>query len=84
MSVWHCECVRVDGELMAAVRIQDDWTGNVRTTLRKIHLDPKTDHYWFSSEGQHVDATELRERFLREEDKIKEALKWYKQTNWRS
>lgn len=77
MSVWQCECVRVDGELMAAVRIQDDWTGNVRTTLRKIHLDPKTGHYWFSAEGQHVNVTELRE-----EEKIKEVLKWYKQTKW--
>ena len=84
MSVWHCELVRVDGELMAAVRIQDDWTGIIRTNLRKIHLDPKTNHYWFSSEGQRVNVTEMREKFLREEDHIKEALKWYKDTrrNW--
>ena len=80
MSVWHSELVRVDGELMVSVRIQDDWTGIIRTNLRLLHLDPKTNHYWFSSEGQHIDATEMRERFLREEDHIKEALKWYKDT----
>lgn len=38
MSIWHKEVVRIDGELMAYVGVQDDYYGTIRYGLRNIHL----------------------------------------------
>lgn len=82
MSVWSQEIVRIDGDLMVAARIQDDWTGTIRTTLRQMHMDEKTGRYWYSAEGARIDITTKREDFLRREDQIEAALKWFKETKW--
>ena len=68
MSIWDKEIVRVDGELKVYVKIQNDVTGNIAGTLRNIHID-----------GNRVDVTAARERFLQNENYIKSAVEYCKQ-----
>ncbi len=80
MGVWHCECVRIDGQLMVAVKMQDDWTGRITLHLRRIHLDGDT--YYTNVQGNRINVTEARDRLIKYEDSCKTALEWYRQTKF--
>lgn len=80
MSVWNVECVRIDGEVMAAVKIQDDWNGNITLHVRKIHLDGN--FYYANVQGQRVDVTYARDLLIGYEDNCKMALDWYRKTKF--
>lgn len=74
MGIWHKECVRCDGDIMAFIKVQDDYTGNIRPRLCTMHLDGNT--YWAKADGQRINMTEERNRLLRYEDKVKSALEF--------
>lgn len=78
MGVWNVECVRIDGEIMAAVKMQDDWTGNITLHVRKIHLDGNT--YYANVAGQRVNVTGDRYQMIDHENLCKTALEWYHKT----
>lgn len=80
MGVWSVECVRIDGEVMAAVKMQDDWTGNIKLHVRKIYLDGDT--YYTNVRNERVVMTEARRKLLEYEDRCKTALEWYRQTKF--
>lgn len=80
MSIYNTELVRANYDIYAVVTVQDDFTGGLRTALRQIHNTKGV--YWFSADGRKVDVTTLREDFIRREDQIRDALKWYKETKW--
>lgn len=77
MSIWDKEIVRVDGELKVYVKIQNDVTGNIAGTLRNIHIDGNC--YYCRADGNRVDVTAARERFLQNENYIKSAVEYCKQ-----
>lgn len=74
------ECVRLNGDIMCFVRIQNEWTGEVRNRLCPIHLDGNT--YWIKADSQRVKVNRFRDDFIRKEDHIKEALEWYRKTRY--
>lgn len=80
MGVWTKECVRIDNEIMAAIRYQDDWSGRITLHVRKIHLDGNT--YYCRVDGLRVDVTDAREKLIQYEDNCKNALEWYRQTKF--
>ena len=80
MSIWHKEVVRVDGDLKAYIGVQNDYTGQIRYSLRDIHLDGNT--YYCRADGQRVFLNTERENWLRHEDEVKSALAWYKKTKF--
>lgn len=80
MALWHCEVVRLDGELKAYVGIQNDYTGNVSYSLRNLHLDGN--NYYIVADGQHIKVNNEVESRLAYEDKIKHALEWYMKTKF--
>lgn len=76
MSIWHKEVVRIDGELMAYVGVQDDYYGTIRYGLRNIHLTGDT--YWCEADHAHVVLNNEREKLLKYEDLCKSAIEFYK------
>lgn len=80
MSVWGAEVVRIDGQLMAAVKIQDDWTGSISLHLRKMYLDGNT--YYCNVLKNRVNMTGKRAAYLQYEDRCKDALEWYAKTRF--
>ncbi len=80
MGVWYCECVRIDGQIMAAVKMQDDWTGSITLHLRKIYLDGHT--YYTNVQRTRINVTAARERLIEQEGRIRDALEWYHKTKF--
>lgn len=80
MSIYNTELVRANYDIYAVVTVQDDYTGGMRTALRQIH--ETNGRYWYSADGKHIDVTNQREEFIRKEDNIRDALKWYRDTKW--
>lgn len=80
MRVWNIEAVRIDGQIMAAVKIQDEWTGNITLHVRKIYLDGNT--YYTNVCKERVIMTEARRELLEYEDRCKTALEWYRTTKF--
>lgn len=76
MSIWHKECIRCDGEIYGFVKIQDDYTGNIRPRLCTLHIDGNT--YWSKADGQRIDMTNEREALLRYEDRVRSAIEFQK------
>ena len=80
MGIWHKEVVRVNGELKAYIGVQDEWTGNVRYSLRDIHCDG--DIYYCRADGTRVCVNDARRQCLEHEDLVKSALDWYRKTKF--
>lgn len=80
MGVWYCECVRIDGQIMAAVKMQDDWTGSITLHLRKIYLDGNT--YYTNVQRNRINVTAARERLIEQEGRVRDALEWYHKTKF--
>lgn len=80
MAIWHKEVVRVDGDLKVYIKVQDDYYGTIKGSLRDIHLDG--DMYYCRADGHRIDVTDARRNFLAYEDKVKSALDWYDKTSF--
>ena len=80
MSIHDIEITKLNGDYMAYVRIQNDWTGQIRGRIATVVNAKGRKH--IIADGQKKDVTTLVEDYIRKEDQIKEALKWYKQTKW--
>lgn len=80
MSIYHKEVLRVDGSLKAYIVVQNDWSGATIGGLRDIHLEGDT--YYARADGNRVNVTKDRERYLRHEDEVKTALEWYHKTKF--
>lgn len=80
MSIYDIEITRLRGDLMAYVGIQNDWTGQIRRRIATVVSHNGRKH--IIADGQKKDVTIQCEDYIRKEDQIKEALKWYKQTKW--
>lgn len=50
MSIWDTEIVRVDGELKAYVKVQNEIKGGITGCLRNIHLDGN--RYYCRADGR--------------------------------
>lgn len=80
MSLYSLELVRLNGDIKAYVRIQNDWSGQITEGIRNIFL--KGDRYYINVDGQKHIVNRQREDFLMNEQHIKNALKWYTETKF--
>ena len=80
MSIYSTEITRLNGDLMAFVRIQNDWTGQIRGRIATVISQNGRKH--IVADGQRKDVTIKCEDFLRKEAQVKAALDWYKKTKW--
>lgn len=80
MSLYSLELVRLNGDIKAYVRIQNDWSGQITEGIRNIFL--KNDRYYIRVDGQEHNVNRQRDDFLMNEQHIKDALKWYKETKY--
>lgn len=80
MSIYDIEITRLRGDLMAYVGIQNEWTGQIRRRIATIVTQNGRKH--IIADGQKHDVTIKCEDYIRKEEQIKDALKWYKQTKW--
>lgn len=78
--LYDFEVTRLNGDLYAFIRIQDEWTGNIKEGLRQIKLDGN--QYYIRAETQRHNVTPQVTRFKMHEDKIKSALEWYDKTKF--
>lgn len=80
MSLYDYELVRLNGDIKAYVRIQNDYTGQITEGIRNIFL--KCNKRYFRADGQEVNVTSKYEEFRIKEGKIRDALKWYNETKF--
>ena len=80
MSIYSTEITRLNGDLMAFVRIQNDWTGQIRGRIATVISQNGRKH--IVADGTKRDVTIQCEDFLRKEEQVKVALDWYKKTKW--
>ena len=80
MSIYGVECVRLNGDIMAYVRVQNDLSGSIRGGLRDIHLDGNG--YYCRVDGMRVNVTKQRQQLLDYENKCKTAIDWYNKTKF--
>lgn len=73
MGVYDVELVRLDGEIKAYVKIQNDYTGAIIGQLRKIYLDGN--EYYIRADGRMVNVTVQYDRFRTLEKDFEEFLK---------
>ena len=83
MSVYDFELVRCNGDIKVYCRIQNDWTGQIREHIRAL-INDKDGKCHFIADGQRVDVTENKRKFLEHEQYVKDCINWRKQTDWRN
>ena len=73
MSVWDSEIIEADGNLYAYVRVQNEFTGNISGSFRRIYFDKKGKPYAKVDGSNHYFINEV-EAFNRRKEYIKNAL----------
>lgn len=71
------EIIRVDGNLYAYVRTQNEYTGNVSGAFRRIYTDGNYGWY-FKADGKNQYYNDAVNRFLASEIENKEIRDFYK------
>lgn len=80
MSLYSLELVRLNGDIKAYVRIQNDWSGQITEGIRNIFF--KDNRHYINADGcKHIVDKQLDD-FRMKEEHIKDALKWYKETKF--
>ena len=80
MSIYDYEITKLDCMLMAYVRIQNDFTGQIRGRVFTIRRKGGRDYV--VADGQRLDVTNKVEEYRRRQERIDDALRWYKQTKF--
>ena len=74
--IWDAEIVKADGHLYAFVRIQNEFTGNISGSFRRIYKD-KNGYYAKVDGSNHYFNHEV-EVFQRNNDLVSEAKTFFK------
>ena len=73
MSVWDSEIIEADGNLYAYIRVQNDFTGNISGSFRRIYFDKKgypyakvdgSNHYFTGQVAQFKERQEIIKKAL--------------------
>ena len=80
MSLYSLELVRLNGDIKAYVRVQNDWSGQITEGIRNIFSENGNNYIRVDGQKHYINA-ELS-RFHMNEEHIKDALKWYKETKF--
>ena len=76
MGLWDTEVLRVDGNLFAYVRVQNDYNGNISGSFRRIYQD-KNNHYYAKADGRNQNMDAQVQKFLAYELRQKEYKEFY-------
>lgn len=76
MGIWETEIIRVDGNLFAYMRVQNDFTGNISGSFRRVYLDKKG-FYYAKADGKNQSVHEKVKTFLAGEVRQKEINDFY-------
>lgn len=76
MSLWDNEILRVDGHLFVYVRVQNDYSGNISGSFRRIYQNKNGDYY-AKADGSNQNLTNQVNRFLASEIRQKEITDFY-------
>lgn len=74
--LYDSEVVRVNGDLYAFIRIQNEFTGNVSGSFRRIYKDKLG--YYAKADGKNNYMTSQVQSFLQRESQEKEYREFYK------
>ena len=66
MSLYDKEVCRIFGDIKCAVRIQNDFTGTIRTELKKVNRD-HNGNYYVNADGSMHYITDAVNSFLQKE-----------------
>lgn len=72
MSIWDSEIVKADGNLYAYIRVQNDFTGNIAGSFRRIYKD-KNGYYAKVDGSNHYFNNQVK-LFKDREEQIRNAL----------
>lgn len=79
MSIWDSEVVKADGQLFIYVRVQNDYTGNISGSFRKLYQDK---YGWYAKvDGSNHYFSDKVDAFRKQEADIKtmkEEMKKYR------
>lgn len=81
MIYGNIECVKLDGHIKAYVRIQNEWTGEVRGRLCTIHTD-KDNKKWIRADTKKIYIDQEITQYLVHEQEIEKAIQFYKDNAW--
>lgn len=76
MGIWDTEVIRVDGNLFAYIKVQNDYSGNVSGSFRRIYQD-KHGHYYAKADGRNQNMDNQVNRLLANEARHKEIMDFY-------
>ena len=77
MGIWETEVIRVDGNLFAYIRVQNEFTGNISGNFRRIYQDKKDGHYYAKADGNNQNLNVAVARFLAQELNHKSYKEFY-------
>lgn len=77
MGIWDMEVIRVDGHLFAYIRVQNDYSGNVSGSFRRIYQD-KDGHYYAKADGRNQNMDNQVKVLLANEEQTKRIRDFYK------
>lgn len=75
MSLYGFNIIRVDGKLYAHAGTQNEWTGNVSYSFKKVYQ--KGGKYYFKSDNQAHECTSAVLSHMKWEDQRKEEHEFY-------
>lgn len=81
MAIWDTEILRADGNLYVYIRVQNEFTGNISGSFRRIYKDKNG--YYAKADGKNNYLTNQVEAFTSRESQIREAVDFYKRYNGR-
>lgn len=76
MAIWDTEVIRVDGNLFAYVRVQNEYNGNISGSFRRIYQNKNGDYY-AKADGRNQNLTKQVNIFLASEIRQKEITDFY-------
>lgn len=69
MGIWDTEVIRVDGNLFAYIRVQNDYSGNISGSFRRIYKD-KHGHYYAKADGRNQNMDTAVSSLLAHEQRL--------------
>ena len=72
MSIWDKEIIKANGELYCFLRIQNEFTGNISGTFKKVYY--KDGHHYCKADGSTQILDEDVARFKVHESEVKRIL----------
>ena len=75
--IWDVEVIKADGNLYAYIRVQNEFTGNISGSFRRIYKDKNG--YYAKADGKNNYMTNEVESYLKRASLEREAILFWKE-----